>query len=30
MARGQVTENADTFLSPIAPTIVDAYPEFDG
>jgi hypothetical protein len=30
MARGQVTENADTLLSPIAPTIVDACPEFDG
>jgi hypothetical protein len=29
MARGQVTEMADTLLSPVAPTIVDVYPEFD-
>jgi hypothetical protein len=29
MARGQVTELADTYLSPVAPVIVDAYPEFD-
>jgi hypothetical protein len=29
MARGQVSECADAFLSPVAPTIVDAYPEFD-
>jgi hypothetical protein len=29
MARGQVTEQADSLLSPVAPTIVDAYPEFD-
>jgi hypothetical protein len=29
MARGQVTEMADTLLSPVAPTIVDAYPDFD-
>jgi hypothetical protein len=29
MARGQVSERADAFLSPVAPTVVDAYPEFD-
>jgi len=29
MARGQVTDFSDTLLSPVAPTIVDVYPEFD-
>ncbi|MFD8492543.1 Imm7 family immunity protein [Amycolatopsis sp. NPDC059657] len=29
MARGQVTELADQHLSPVAPTVIDGYPEFD-